>query len=506
MPVFEYQTYLPFSREDVFEWYTRPGALVRLHPPFAGRVVEEPSHGLEPGSESTLGINLPGLLGTSLTAATDLASNVTSLPMRSWLRWQARHTDVEPGRGFTDDMVSGPASEWHHERRFEDDGAGTLLTEQVHYRLPLTSHLPGKVSSFVAQRFESELRRIFDYRDRQSSEDLAFHQSHGRLPSQVEHAGDYPGSQVKVAAVSGASGLIGKHVCALLGGAGITVKPLVRRSPEDADVSGHQIPWDPEAGVLDPAHLEEVDVVIHLAGHPLAARFTEEHKHKVRQSRVEGTQVIASALAEAESRDGRGRALINASAVGFYGATPEDRTHDQELLSEDLPAGQDFLAEVVSGWEDATAVARQAGVRVAMIRTGIVQSPAGGVLQQLLPIFAAGVGGPLGKDQWQSWISIDDIASLFVHAALTDSVEGPVNGAGPEPVTAEDYARILAAVLRRPAALPVPSFGPKLLLGEEGARELAMADQRASTQKALDSGYGFRHSTLDAALRHVLGT
>lgn len=505
MPVFQHQSYLPFSREDVFAWYARPGALTRLHPPFAGRVVHEPSNGLEEGSQSTLGINLPGVWGTSLTALSGLLGSKLHVPLRTWLTWQAQHADFTPGRGFADDMVSGPVAEWRHERQFSDEGAGTMLSEQVHYRLPLPKRTPSAVSAAATSRFEAELRRIFDYRARQTAEELAFHQSLGTLESLSSSANPQSGSIVRVAAVSGASGLIGRQVCALLGGAGIEVRPMVRRSSADSEPGKRVILWDPAADVLDPSDFEEVDVVIHLAGHPLAGRFTEDHKQKVRSSRVQGTDLIARALASAESLDSRGRALISGSAVGFYGATPEDRTHHQELLTEDLPAGTDFLADVCREWEQATAPAHRAGVRVAMIRTGVVQTPAGGVLQQMLPLFAVGLGGPLGAEQWQSWISIDDIASLIVHAALESSVEGPVNGAAPHPVTAGQYARTLGDVLHRPAAIPVPSFGPKLLLGQEGARELAMADQRASAERAQSSGYGFRHATLETALRHVLG-
>ncbi|WP_146340268.1 TIGR01777 family oxidoreductase [Nesterenkonia sp. NBAIMH1] len=504
MPVFEYRSYLPFPREDVFDWYSRPGALVRLHPPFSGRVVSEPSNGLQDGSESTLGINLPGLLGTSLTAGAGLVSAQTHLPLRTWMQWDARHSDYVPGEGFSDDIVSGPISEWHHEREFADDGEGTRLTEKVHYELPLVSRAPAALAGIADSRFEAEMRRIFEYRERQTAEELAFHQALGTLTSSENSP------SVRVVAVSGASGMIGKHVCAILGGAGIEVRPMVRSSGATSrtstDSSGRRtIPWDPKAQTLDPANLEDVDVVIHLAGHPLAARFTASHKRKVRASRVDGTDLIARTLARLEASDHRGRALVNGSAVGFYGATPHDRAHHQEILTEDLPAGTDFLADVCRQWEKATAPARDAGVRVSMIRTGIVQTPAGGVLQQMLPLFAVGLGGPLGSEQWQSWISIDDIASMIVHAALKPTVEGPLNGTAPHPVRAKEYAKELAAVLRRPAAVPVPGFGPKLLLGRQGAREVAMADQRASAEHVLSSGFGFRHPTLDSALRHVLG-
>ena len=502
MPVLSYESHLPFSREDVFSWYERPGALVRLHPPFAGKVLEEPTDGLNPGSESTLGINLPGLFGTSLSSATALLGSVTSLPLRSWLTWRARHTDFQPGRSITDEMLSGPAKTWRHERNFEDDGAGTLLRETITYRLPVTGRLPRAGQQLIQRQFEAAIRRIVEFRTRQSTADLAFHQSHHRLASQEAGSGASAG-RVGAIAVSGASGMIGKQVCALLGGAGVEVRRLVRG--QAADPARGEISWDPGTGRLDPADLREVDAVIHLAGHPLMGHFTEKHKQAVLDSRVEGTALIAQALAEVEKADSRGRALISGSAIGYYGATAENREHNHQTLTEQLPAGTDFLAGVCRQWEQASAPAQEAGVRTALVRTGIVQSPLGGVLAQMLPLFAVGAGGPLGDNQQQSWISIDDIASLIVHLALSPSAEGPFNGVAPEPVTAKEYAQTLAAVLHRPSAIPVPAFGPKLLLGTQGAKELALADQRVSAEKALGAGYAFRHPTLAEALHHVLG-
>lgn len=505
MPRFEYQTHLPFSRHDVFDWYSRPGTLVRLHPPFAGRVLQEPDEGLTEGSESTLGINLPGLWGTALAAAAEMAGQALPIPLRGWLRWQARHTGYEPDRRLDDEMLSGPAASWQHQREFTDDGAGAVLHETVDYRLPLLDRLPSAVADPAARRFEAELRRIFDFRARQTSMDLAFHQGYGRLASQQAAGQDDAPDKAGVVALSGASGMIGRQVRALLGGAGVEVRRLVRAAPDDVAASAGEIAWDPSAGRLDPSALEDVDVVIHLAGHPLAARFTEDHKKKVLASRVQGTELIAETLAQLEKADGRGRALVSGSAIGFYGARPMDREHDDELLTEEHPPGRDFLADVCRRWEAATRPAEEAGVRVVTIRTGLVQSPAGGVLAQMLPLFAIGAGGPLGQEQWQSWIGLDDITGLIVHAAFTPSVEGPVNAAAPNPVTARQYARTLAAVMHRPAAIPVPSFGPALLLGAEGARQLAQADQRVSAERAIFHGYGFRHTQLDAALRHLLG-
>ena len=160
-------------------------------------------------------------------------------------------------------------------------------------------------------------------------------------------------------------------------------------------------------------------------------------------------------------------------------------------------------------WEDATAPAKGAGVRVVLVRTGIVQSPAGGMLQQMLPLFVAGAGGPLGvgggRDPWISWIGIDDAAGVFAHAALDPQLEGPVNAVAPQPVQASEFARVLGRVLHRPAAIPVPGFGPRALLGAEGAELMVEASQRAGAARVEGSGYIFRTPDLESTLRHVLG-
>lgn len=511
-PQFNYETYIPFLRADVFDWYTRPGTLTRLHPPFGGEVLEEPDQGPVNGATSVITLNLPGMLGTSLSAAIGFAGSVLPVTPPSRVSWRSRHENFRAGHSFADVMVSGPMRSWRHDREFTDEGPGTLLRETVTYEFPVLSRMPRAAAEQVHRRFEAELRRIFDYRGRQTTQDLAFHQSLGRLSTQLQEVDDDAdrAGRPRVVAVSGASGMVGTQVCALLGGGGIEVRRLVRRrANSQAEVrqqsTDDQIAWDPTNGLIDDDALAQVDAVIHLAGHPLAARFTEEHRRKVLDSRVAGTSVIAEALARLERQDPTGRALISASAIGWYGATAEDRLHNQEPLDEEMPAGTDFLAEVCQAWEDSARRAEEAGVRVATIRTGIVQSPAGGALERMLPLFALGVGGPLGGDQVQSWISLDDIAALTVHAALSPEAQGPINAVAPEPVTAAEYARTLAAVLRRPAALPVPMAGPKLLLGDQGAKELVLADQRVRSDKAESLGYGFRHRNLEEALRHLLG-
>lgn len=460
---FEHQSHYPHARDAVFAWHERPGAFTRLSSPGQVRSVGRPSVGLAVGARQEFRIGVPGTAG------------------KVGPTWVAEHTAYDPPRCFEDVMVSGPLRSWRHRHEFADapDG-GTTITDRVDYELPLG--LPTRLSRVV----EPQLRGMFAYRERQLRDDLAFHATHG---------------QRRVVAVTGASGLVGRQLVALLGGGGHRVLTLTRGRAERPD----EIGWDPQAvdgSGLDAharAQLADVDAVIHLAGEPIGKRFTASHKAAVFDSRVRSTRLLAAALADLAA-DGRERALVVASASGYYGSDRGD-----EVLTEDADSGDDFLALVCRQWEAAADPARDAGVRVAHLRTGIVQSGGGGALALQLPIFLAGLGGRLGDgQQWLPWITVDDLVGLYAHVALTPGLGGVVNACAPEPVRAGDYARTLARVLGRPALLPVPSAGPAVLLGRQGARELALAGQRMSADRALAWGYAFRHHDLAQGLRHVL--
>lgn len=293
-------------------------------------------------------------------------------------------------------------------------------------------------------------------------------------------------------AVSGAGGLLGSHLVRELRRAGHEVRTLVRRPPRTST----EIGYDPAERRLDPADLTWVDAVVHLAGEPIAQRWTAEVKDRIMQSRVDGTWTIASAVAAAAGHAGP-RVLVSASAIGFYG----DR--GDELLTEASPAGTGFTADVVRAWEAAADPARDAGVRVVRPRTGIVLSRRGGALGRMLPLARLGLLGRFGTgEQHWSWISIVDEVHALIHL-LTAEVEGPVNLVAPNPVTNRELVRTLGRVLRRPTVLPVPRIGPKLLLGE-AADEVLYASQRVSAEKLLASGYRFRHPDLETALRVLL--
>lgn len=295
-------------------------------------------------------------------------------------------------------------------------------------------------------------------------------------------------------AVTGSSGLIGHHLRGVLEGAGHTVVPVVRRPAGPGEIQ-----WDPKRSVMAPEDLFGVDAVVHLAGAGIGdRRWTDSYRREILESRTRSTELLADTMAAAVA-DGGPRRLLSGSAIGFYGAS------DDRMLDEGSPAGEGFLADVCRQWEAATDPAAAAGVSVAHLRTGIVLSPAGGALKKLLPLFRLGAGGRMGNGrQWQSWISIEDECSAIIHL-LTSGVEGPVNLTAPEPVTNAEFSRTLARVVGRPALLPVPRFGPALLLGSELADALLFTGQRVLPRVLLGDGFAFAHADLEGALRSLLG-
>jgi uncharacterized protein (TIGR01777 family) len=420
---------------DVFAWHERPGALLRLLPPWQPLKVAQEASSLVDGQAV---LRLPGRV-----------------------RWVAQHSDDDPPHRFVDELVSLPLH-WRHTHTFEAMGdRATRVVDRV------DTPVPGSL-----------LLQTFRYRHQQLADDLA---AHGRMA----------GGRLTVA-VTGSSGLIGSALCAYLSTGGHGVIRLVRRTPRQAS----ERTWNPERP--DPRALEGVDAVVHLAGASIAGRFTTAHKRRVRESRIGPTAALARVMADLS--DGP-RLLVCASAIGYYGADRGD-----EELSEESGQGAGFLAELVEDWEAAAAPASAAGVRVVHVRTGIVQSARGASLKLLRPLFAAGLGGPLAPgSQWVSWIDLDDLLDVFGRALGDEALAGPINAVAPFPVTNREYARILARVMRRPALLPVPAFGPQLLLGAEGAREIVRASQRVLPTRLGTMGHVFRHPSLESCLRHQLG-
>jgi uncharacterized protein len=286
-------------------------------------------------------------------------------------------------------------------------------------------------------------------------------------------------------AVTGSSGFLGSRLVADLTAAGHAVVRV--RRPQT---------WDPDAGTIDAAALEGLDAVVHLAGEGIAEkRWDDDQKRRILESRTKGTALLARTLA---SLDRPPAGLLSGSAMGVYG----DR--GDEVLTETSPLGDGFLPDVCRAWEAAAQPAVDAGIRTAYLRTGLVLDRRGGALGKMLPLFKLGIGGRLGDGrQWWSWISLDDWAGAVLFL-LDHDVAGPVNLTGPAPVTNAAFTKALGAVVRRPTALPVPAFGPRLLLGKELAHELLFTSLRVEPKVLEQEGYAFRHRDVEAALRAVV--
>lgn len=292
--------------------------------------------------------------------------------------------------------------------------------------------------------------------------------------------------------ISGSSGLIGTALVRSLESSGHGVTRLVR--PGSASVPD-AIPWDPASGSLDARRLEGFDAAIHLSGENVASgRWSAEQKSRIRDSRVKSTELLANALAGLNSPP---RVFACASATGYYG----DR--GDEILVEDAEPGSDFLAGVGVEWENATAPASEAGIRVANMRISVVLTAAGGMVATVGPIFRLGIGGRLGSGtQYLSWISRQDIIRAMEWILERDDLSGPMNLCSPNPVSNSEFTRTMGSILRRPTLFPVPRFALRITQGE--ITDMLLASVRATPGKLMESGFEFRHPTLEDALRWAL--
>lgn len=294
--------------------------------------------------------------------------------------------------------------------------------------------------------------------------------------------------------VSGSSGLVGSRLLHSLSEAGHDVSRLVR---SESPGGGKQVRWDPALGNIDAGSIEGIDAAVHLAGENIAARrWTAAQKARIRDSRVGGTRVLSTALANLKQPP---KTLICASAIGFYG----DR--GSEELTEQSEAGCSFLSEVCQEWEAAADPARNSGIRVVHLRFGMILSSKGGALKRMLLPFKLCAGGVVGSgEQYMSWIALDDAVGAVEHALAHDDLSGPVNGVAPNPVTNREFTKTLGRVLGRPTILPMPAIAARLALGEL-AQELLLASARVLPKRLQETGYPFRYAELEAALKHVLG-
>lgn len=438
---------IPAPPSEVFAWHEKPGAFMRLQPPWEKVELLE-FEGIRDGERAVLQVWAP------------------------WKRkWVAMHHGFEEGVQFCDRQEAGPFAQWDHAHRVEASPEGenaAVMHDDIAYRMPF-----GPLGSIAHAVFAREkIEQMFAHRH------AVLRQDFERTASLDAAQG---GPRERHVAITGASGFVGSLLEPLLTTRGHRVTG-VRRPAEG-------IGWNE-------GDLAEADAVVHLAGEPIAQRWSERTKKRIRESRIEGTRALAEALARRATPP---EVLVSASAVGFYG----DR--GDEWVDEDSSTGKGFLAEVAAGWEEATRPAAEAGVRVVNPRIGVVLDPRGGALKKMLPLFSLGLGGRLGDGgQWFPWISSFDLCDVLARCVADASLAGPVNAVAPKPVTNAEFTRTLGRVLARPAVLPAPGFALRVALGEM-ADEALLGGARVKPARLEAAGFAWRHPDLETALRALLG-
>ena len=465
MPQFTAESTFQVGIESLFRYHALPGAIDRLLPPWQNVQIAKKGASIDVGTEVVLRLGTP-----------------IGLP----IHWHARHTKLEPPRLFEDIQTSGPMASWTHQHRFESVTDETSrLIDDISYRLPL-----GSVGALLGDRFfRNELTKMFRYRHATTRDDLELIH---RLPQR----------KLRIA-VSGASGLVGSNLVALLQVAGHEVLKLSRSKAKTASQKNETketgvLAWSPSEGLADPAAAEGLDAVVHLAGKSIGdQRWSDSVKQMIRDSRVKATAILATQLAQLSEPP---KAFISCSAIGYYG----DR--GDELLDETSAKGTGFLSDVCAGWEEATEPLQESGrTRVVHTRLGIVLHPRQAALAKLLTPIWFGAGGPMGTGrQYWSWISISDCIGSLYQLCLDERALGIFNLVAPHPERNLDFVRKIARIVNRPSFLPTPKFALRLALGEM-ADPLLFDSCRVLPVKLEGLGYSFRHPTLESAIRYLLG-
>lgn len=440
---------------QLFNWHERPGAFNRLTPPWEAVEVNSHVGGIQDGARVDLRVSIG--------------------PFKQ--HWLLIHEDYEYGKQFKDVLVKGPFATYEHTHLIHDNGDSTSqLEDRIEYTLPL-----GALGVLLGGWFvHAKFKRVFRYRHAVTRNDLKLHrQYHGKPRLNV--------------AITGSHDMVGSALRHFLTTGGHEVTPIVRHHSGDENA----VLWQPLAGEIDAAGLASVNAVVHLAGEKIGdGRWTAARKKRILESQVKGTRLLAEMLANMANPP---EVLVSASAIGYYGSRPDN------LLDENGEPGDDFLAEVVQEWEAALQPAIDAGIRVVILRFGVILTLAGGMLARLQLPFQLGAGGVIGSGkQYLSWMTLDDVLGVINHALLNDDLRGVYNAVSPNPVTNKTFTRTMGKVMRRPAIAPLPAFAIKLIFGERGV-SLLLADRNVSSRKLQDTGYQFLYPDLDGALRHVLG-
>ena len=452
---YEYETQTESPRNDVFDWFERKGSFRRLMPPWEVAEEVRADETLENG-----------------------AQRIFRFPMGPIkMTWVAEHLGYEPPEKFEDVMKKGPFRSWHHVHRFVEKDGGTVVHDEVEYKLPMG--ILGRI--FGSRNVRNRLNRMFRARELRLIRDLQRHSDFKHLPR-------------KRILLAGSSGLIGRQLAAFLDTGGHEIWRLVRRAPKDGQ---NEIQWTPSEGIIDASSLEGFDIVIHLGGAGIGdRRWTKARMALIEKSRTESTELLARTLADLSQKPD---VFLVSSAIGWYG----DR--GDEILNEESQPGSGFLPDTCMAWEVSADFARKAGIRTIHARTGVVLDASGGALEKMLLPAKMGAGGPIGFGrQWFSWISMDDQIYAMHHLVMSSETEGAYNITSPEPLQQKHFAKALGRVLRRPAFMPTPPLAIWFLYGKMGVA-LTTESQRVIPTRLLETGYKFQHQDAESALRDALG-
>jgi uncharacterized protein len=453
MPSYEKQSTMPVRRQALFSYHDRPGALERLIPPWQDiRIIRNdasPRDGCRVELEMKQG------------------------PLRR--RWVAEHYDYEAGHQFRDRALRGPFKTWLHTHLTRDGTSPdtSVLVDQIEYELPL-----GILGRLGAGWVRGQLETMFAFRHARTRFDVARHAAFAECP------------RLRVA-VSGASGAVASQLIPFLTTAGHSVSRFVRgQSKREQDIA-----WTPATGAVEEDTLAQCDAIVHLAGSSIAVRWTKKNRREIEDSRVLATRKLCERVA---SMSVRPRVMVCASAVGYYG----DR--GEEALTEASPAGDNWSAKLCQRWEEATAPARDAGIRVVNVRIGVVLSARTGAIPKLLTPLKLGVAGRVGGgQQWMPWIAMDDLVGVIHEALMRDDWQGPINAVTAS-VRQHDFIRTLGRVMHRPTFAPLPALAVKTLFGQMGT-ELLLGGQNIVGRKLNDAGFEPVLPELEGALRFELG-
>jgi uncharacterized protein (TIGR01777 family) len=463
---------------EVFSWHIREGAFERLNPPWQRFTVIQ-----RKGSIQSNGV-------------VEIRSKIGPLSFK----WVVKHSDYIDGKQFRDTQVSGAFSSWTHTHLFTSIGSSScILEDHIEYSLH-----GGIIANTIVRRLVNKrLNQMFGYRHRVTREDLRTHADVNKIKGN---------DGALTIAITGSSGFIGSSLIPFLTTGGHRVIRLVRKPPrygEDANSSIQSVKFierNSSSAYTDLTSLSDNDdiyAVVNLAGENISGRWTKQKKKRIFDSRVNTTKSLCKTLS---SLDKRPKVLVSASATGYYG----DR--GDEILTEDSHATDlsspsiNFLSDVCRNWEESTQIAKESGIRVVNIRIGTVLSASGGILAKILPPFKMGLGGEIGSgNQYMSWIAIDDLLGIILHAIADESVTGPINAVSPNPTTNADFTCILGKVLSRPTIFSLPKFVVKAALGDELANAAILSSTRVVPTRLLNLGYQFRFPSLELALNHTLG-